>query len=104
MVPFLIYTIVMILLGLFVRTFWLELLVIWYIFLWILNLIIGSWLITVVVKMYHFLINGNVWEDFNTTWAYCAVFYTVLNVVYLFIIADIATIILKILTNLFKKQ
>lgn len=93
----------MILLGLFVRAFWLELLVIWYGFLFILNLVLGSWLLAIVVMMCEFIANGNKWEGFNTTWAYCAVFYTVLNVVYLLIITDIASIIGNTITKIIKK-
>lgn len=98
-----IFAIVMILLGLFVRAFWVELVVLWYVFLWILNLIVGSWLIALVVTMGNYLINGNVWEGFNTNWAYCAVFYTVLNVFYILIIFDMASMAIDFLRKVFKK-
>lgn len=98
-----IFAIVMILLGLFVRAFWVELVVLWYVFLWILNLIVGSWLIALVVTMGNYLINGNVWEGFNTNWAYCAVFYTVLNVFYILIILDMASMAIDFLRKVFKK-
>jgi hypothetical protein len=98
-----IFAIVLILLGLFVRAFWVELVILWYVFLWIVNLVVGSWLIAVVVKMYDYLINGNVWENFKTTWAYCAVFYTVLNVFYLLIVFDMASMAIDLIRKVFKK-
>ncbi len=57
--------------------------------------VFGSWLMAIVLMMCEFIVNGNKWEGFNTTWAYCAVFYTVLYVVYLLIITDIVSIVLN---------
>ena len=100
---FIFYTIATILLGLFVKTFWPALLVIWYAFLFILNLIIGSWVIAIVVMMFSFLVNGNKLEGFNTIWTYCAMFYTVASVVYLLIIVDVISIVGTTILRLFRK-
>lgn len=103
MTALLFYTFVAILLGIFVKMFWPVLLIIWYGFLFILNLVVGSWMIAIVVMMCDFIINGNKWEGFNITWAYCAVFYTVLNVVYILIVTEIVGVVGEFIGNVFRK-
>ena len=100
---FILYSLLMILIGLFVRRYWIILLLIWYSIQAIVGIVISSWMTALVLTMLNFLTNGNVWEGFNTFWMYSAVFFVVGSIVYVCIWVDIFTAIGNLIGSLSKK-
>lgn len=76
-------------LGVIVRLLWPVLLLIWYGILLVLSVIVSSWLTALVLTMGNYIINGNVWEGFDSYWKGSAVFYVVCFIVWISIELDI---------------
>ena len=100
---FILSALLMILVGLFVRRYWIILLLIWYSLQAIVGIVISSWITALILTMLNFLTNGNVWEGFNTYWMYSAVFFVVGSIVYVCIWVDIFTAIGNLISSLSKK-
>ena len=100
---FILYSLLMILIGLFVRRYWIILLLIWYSIQAIVGIVISSWMTAMVLTMLNYLTNGNVWEGFNTYWMYSGVFFVVGSIVYVCIWMDIFTAIGNLISSFLKK-
>lgn len=89
MTAFLFYTIVLICLGILIRIFWIPLMVIGGILLTVLGIIVCAGVTAFTFEMIHALCTDGTWTGFSTYFAYSAVFYTVMMLVYMAIIGDI---------------
>ena len=95
MLAFIFYTVLMIVIGIIVRLFWVPILIIWSIFIMILGIIISSAVTAFVFEMFHSLFTNGQWDRYNTYFAYTIVFFTVSSFVYMAIVNDIFKIIYK---------
>lgn len=89
MTTFLLFTFLLVCLGIFVRVFWVPLLVIGSILIVILGIIISAGLTAIVLQIAHAICTGGNPAEFSTFFAYSAVFYTVAMFVYASIVGDI---------------
>jgi hypothetical protein len=95
MATFLFYTLLMICLGILVRIFWIPLMVIGGILLIILGIIVCAGVTAFTFEMIHALCTDGTWTGFSTYFAYSAVLYTVMILVYMAIIGDIFGMVIK---------
>ncbi len=95
MLSFIFFTVLMILIGIIVRLFWIPILIIGSILIMILGIIISSAVTAFVFEMFHALFTNGQWNGFNTYFAYAIVFFTVSSFVYVAIVNDIFKIIYK---------
>ena len=97
MSAFIFYTVLMIVIGIIVRLFWVPILIIGSILIIILGIIVSSAVTALVFEMFHALFTNGQWDGFNTYFAYSLVFFTVSTVVYIGIINDVVKLIFKLL-------
>jgi hypothetical protein len=104
MAAFLIFTLVLVLLGIFVRIFWVPLLVIGSI-LYIAGGIVLSSAVTAICFQFFSLITSELsdWGSFYTYFTYSLVFFTVAIIVYGCIVYDMATLTINYVKELFGK-
>ncbi len=104
MTTFLIFTLVLVLLGIFVRIFWVPLLVIGSI-LYIAGGIVLSSAVTAVCFQFFSLMTSGLsdWGSFYTYFTYALVFFTVAIIVYGCIVYDIAILAIDFVKDLFGK-
>ena len=100
MSTFLIFTLVLVLLGIFVRIFWKPLLIIGFILAIIVCIILSS-AVTAVCFQFFSLMTSELtdWGSFDTYFMYSLVFFTVATVVRGFIIYDIVDFVKELFTN-----
>lgn len=99
MLAFIFYTVLMIVIGIIVRLFWVPILIIGSILIIILGIIVSSAVTAFVFEMFNALFTNGQWDGFKTYFAYSLVFFTVSTVVYMAIVKDIFKILYKLLKN-----
>ena len=95
MATFLLYTFALICLGILVRIFWIPLMFIGGILFIILGIIVCAGVTALTLEMIHAICTDGTWTGFSTYFAYSAVFYTVMMLVYMAIIGDIFGMVIK---------
>ena len=95
MTTFLVYTLILICLGILVRIFWIPLMIIGSLLLIILGIIVCAGVTAFTFEIIHALCTDGTWTGFSTYFAYSAVFYTVMMLVYVTIIGDIFGMVIK---------
>jgi hypothetical protein len=95
MTTFLLYAFAVICLGILVRIFWIPLMVIASILCIILGIIVCAGVTAFTFEMIHALCTDGTWTGFSTYFAYSAVLYTVMMLVYMAIIGDIFGMAIK---------
>ena len=99
MATFLLYTLLLVCLGIFVRTFWVPLSVIGAIILIILGITVCAGVTALTFEMIHAMCTDGTWTGFSTYFAYSTVFYTVMMLVYMAIVGDVV----RTAINFFKR-
>ena len=89
MTAFLLYAFAVVCLGILVRISWIPLMVIGGILFIILGILVCAGVTAFTLEMIHALCTDGTWTGFSTYFAYSAVFYTVMMLVYMAIIGDI---------------
>lgn len=104
MTAFLFYTFVLIFLGILIRIFWVQLLIIGTILYIIAGIVLCS-AITAVCFQFFTLMTSQLsdWGSFYTYFMYSLVFFTIAMLVYGCIVYDIVNSVLSFIQNLFKK-
>lgn len=100
---FLLYTLLLVCLGIFVRIFWIQLAFIASILFIILGIIVCAGVTAFTFEMIHAICTDGTWVGFSTYFAYSTVFYTVVILVYMAIIGDIIRIGLDSLRKFIRK-
>jgi hypothetical protein len=95
MTTFLLYAFAVVCLGILVRIFWIPLMFIGGILFIILGIIVCAGVTAFTIEMIHALCTDGTWTGFSTYFAYSAVFYTVMMLVYMAIIGDIFRMVIK---------
>ena len=95
MTTFLLYAFAVVCLGILVRIFWIPLMVIGGILFIILGILVCAGATAFTLEMVHALCTDGTWTGFSTYFAYSAVFYTVMMLVYMAIIGDIFGMVIK---------
>ena len=95
MTTFLLYAFAVVCLGILVRIFWIPLMVIGGILFIILGILVCAGVTAFTLEMVHALCTDGTWTGFSTYFAYSAVFYTVMMLVYMAIIGDIFGMVIK---------
>lgn len=95
MTTFLLYAFAVVCLGILVRIFWIPLMVIGGILFIILGILVCAGVTAFTLEMIHALCTDGTWTGFSTYFAYSAVFYTVMMLVYMAIIGDIFGMVIK---------
>jgi len=104
MAAFLFYTLVLISLGLFVRLFWIELVIIGAILMFVLGIVVCSTITAICFQFFSLMTSQlNDHGSFATYFMYSAVFYTVMMVVYGCIVYDLFNIGVEFIQNVFRK-
>ena len=96
MATFLLYTFALICLGILIRIFWIPLVFIGGILFIILGITVCAGVTALTLEMIHAICTDGTWTGFSKYFAYSAVFYTVMMLVYMTIIGDIFGMIIKI--------
>jgi hypothetical protein len=99
MTTFLLFTFLLVCLGIFVRIFWIPLMFIGSILCIILGIIVSAGITAFTLEIIHAMTTDGIWTGFSTYFTYSAVFYSVLMFVYVSIVGDIFGKVL----NFFKK-
>ena len=89
MTTFLLYAFAVVCLGILVRIFWIPLMVVGGILFILLGILVCAGVTAFTLEMIHALCTDGTWTGFSTYFAYSAVFYTVMMLVYMAIIGDI---------------
>ena len=101
---FLLFTLIMVSLGIFVRLFWIQLLVIGSILFIILGIIVSAALTALCFQFFSLMFSQlNDAGSFHTYFIYSLVFFTVAMLVYMSIVSDIFTMGIDFIRNLFGK-
>ena len=95
MTTFLLYAFAVVCLGILVRIFWIPLMVVGGILFIILGILVCAGVTAFTLEMIHALCTDGTWTGFSTYFAYSAVFYTVMMLVYMAIIGDIFGMVIK---------
>ena len=104
MSTFLIYTLVLVLLGIFVRIFWKPLLVVGSIFFIAMGIALSSAITAVCFQFFTLMTSGLAdWGSFHTYFMYSLVFFTVAIIVYGCIVYDMASLAIDFIKELFGK-
>ena len=104
MSTFLIFTLVLVLLGIFVRIFWKPLLIIGSIFFIAGGIVLSSAVTAVCFQFFSLMTSGlSDWGSFYTYFTYALVFFTVAIIVYGCIVYDIAILAIDFVKDLFGK-
>lgn len=103
MIPFLFYSIIIILLGIFVRLFWLQIYIAWNIFLIILGCIVSACVISICFQLFTLILTQcESYGSFTTYFAYSLVLMSTIIIVYIFIVTDIINMSIRFIRNIFK--
>lgn len=103
MTTFLLYTLLLVCLGIFVRTFWVPLSVIGAIIVIILGIIASAWVTALVFTVISTVFTQGELVGFSTYFMYSLVFFIVATIVYGAIVADIFEYGIDFIKTLFKK-
>lgn len=104
MTTFLLYTLLLVCLGILVRIFWVPLAFIAGILFIILGIIVCAGVTAFTLEMIHAIYTDGTWTGFSTYFAYSAVFYTVATLVHMLIVSDIVRIGLDLLRSFTRKS
>ena len=89
MTTFLLYAFAVVCLGILIRIFWIPLMVIGGILFIILGILVCAGVTAFTIEMIHALYTDGTWTGFASYFAYSAILYTVIMLVYMAIIGDI---------------
>jgi hypothetical protein len=105
MIPFLFYSIIIILLGIFVRLFWLQIYIVWNILLIILGCIVSACVISICFQLFTLILTqGESYGSFSTYFAYSLVLMSTIIIVYFFIVTDIINMTIGLLRYIFNNK
>jgi hypothetical protein len=105
MISFILYSIIVILIGFFVRIFWLEIYILWNIFLIILGCLVSSCVIAICFQFFTLILTkGESYGSFSTYFAYSLVLMSTISIVWICIVSDIINMAIGFLKFLFKKN
>ena len=97
MTTFLLYTLLVICLGIFVRIFWIPLLVIGSVLVTALGIIISSGITAAILVFIKAMCSQGDLSGFSTYFAYSAIFYVVMTFIYVSAVGDLVKITLNLL-------
>ena len=97
MLTFLIYTLVLIGVGIFVRIFWIPLMILGSILVIGTGILVSAGITAIIFELFHFTFAKCEFNDTSNFFTYAVIFYTVLTFVYLGIISDIFNFAYKLL-------
>lgn len=101
---FFLFTIAVILLGIFIRVFWYPLLIIAIIIKIIIGIVLSSALTAVCFQFFTWVLSkGEDYGSFTTIFEYALVFFTVATIAYICIISDIIDMGVNFIRYIFKK-
>lgn len=103
MATFLLYTFLLVCLGIFIRIFWVPLMFIAGILFVILGIIVCAGVTALTLEIVHALCTDGTWTGFSTYFTYSAVFYTVMMVIYMSIVADIVGMTIGLFRSFIRK-
>ncbi len=100
---FLFYTIIIILLGIFIRIFWVQIYILWLVLLYIIGILLSSVITAITFQFFTgMLTQGENWGSFITYFWYSLVFFIVAMTVYICIITDLVEIVVKFIREVLK--
>jgi len=101
---FLLFVLVVVILGLFIRLFWYPLLIMVLIIKIIIGIILSSALTAICFEFFTWILSkGEYYGSFSTYFKYAMVFFTVATIVYYCIISDIIDMGINFIRYVFKK-
>ena len=83
MAMFLLYTFLLVCLGILVRIFWIPLVFIGGIVFIILGIVVSAGVTAFALELIHAILTDGTWTGFSTYFTYSAIFYTVMMLIYL---------------------
>ena len=102
MISLIVYSILVILLGIFVRIFWLQIYIAWNILLIILGYLVSSCVISICFQFFTLILTqGESYGSFATYFAYSLVLMSTIIIVYFFIVTDIINMTIGLLRYIF---
>ena len=103
MTTFLLYTSLLVCLGILVRIFWIPLVFIGGIVFIILGIVVSAGVTAFTFELINAILTDGTWIGFSTYFTYSAIFYTVIMLVYMSIISDAVGISLDLLRKFIRK-
>jgi hypothetical protein len=105
MISFILYSIIVILIGLLVRIFWIEIYILWNIFLIILGCLVSSSVIAICFQFFTLILTqGESYGSFATYFAYSLVLMSTITIVWICIVSDIINMAIGILRYIFNRN
>ena len=104
MTTFLLYTLTLVCLGIFIRIFWVPLAIIGGILMVTLGILISAGITALTIEVIHAMITGGTWTGFSTYFVYSAVFYIVLTGIYIGIMSDIFATGVKFISTFLRNR
>ena len=103
MLVFLMYTFIIIFLGIIIRFFWLQIYIVGVILLIIFGVFLSSAITAITFQFFTLMFTqGENWGSFSTYFFYSLVFFVVATLVYVCVISDIINIAIQFIRNIFK--
>jgi len=103
MAMFLLYTFLLVCLGILVRIFWIPLVFIGGIVFIILGIVVSAGVTAFALELIHAILTDGTWTGFSTYFTYSAIFYTVMMLIYISIISNGIGIGLDLLRKFIRK-
>ena len=103
MAMFLLYTFLLVCLGILVRIFWIPLVFIGGIVFIILGIVVSAGVTAFALELIHAILTDGTWTGFSTYFTYSAIFYTVMILIYISIISNGIGIGLDLLRKFIRK-
>ena len=103
MTTFLLYTFLLVCLGILVRIFWIPLVFIGGMLFIVLGIIVCAGVTAFTLELINAILTDGTWIGFSTYFTYSAIFYTVMMLVYMSIISDTIGIGLDLLRKFIRK-
>ena len=103
MATFLLYTLLLVCLGILIKNFWVPLMFTAGILFILLGIILCAGITALTFEMIHAICTDGTWTGFSTYFAYSFVFYTFMMIVYMIIVANIIEIALTTLRKFIRK-
>jgi len=104
MIPVIVYSTIIILLGIFVRIFWLQIYIAWNILLVIVGCIVSASIISICLQFFNWVLtNGESYGSFSTYFAYSLVLMSTITIVWICIVSDIINMAIGFLKYIFNK-
>jgi hypothetical protein len=105
MISFILYSNIVILIGLFVRIFWLEIYILWNIFLIILGCLVSSCVIAICFQFFTLILTkGESYGSFSTYFAYSLVLMSTISIVWICIVSDVINMAIGLLRYIFNRN